>query len=273
MPCYLMPKILGIVSIKGGVGKTTISAALASDLVSSYGKKVLLVDANYSAPNLGFHMDVVLPKRTIHHVLDNKSRIESVIHNKFGVDVIPGSYNYEKPINFLKLRDKLSRFKNNYDFVVIDSSPSMNEELLSTMIAADVLFVVTTPDYPTLSCSLKAAALARHRGKPIAGLILNKVRDSRYEIGFDEIEQSSEIPIVARLPDDLAVLRAVFMRMPVSVYHGGSSFSKEITRLNAALAKKREKQSFFEILFSSSKRREVVNRQLLKQGFYTKHFV
>ena len=56
-----MAKTIGIVAIKGGVGKTTIAASLASDLVNSYKKKVLLVDANYSAPNLGLHMDVVEP--------------------------------------------------------------------------------------------------------------------------------------------------------------------------------------------------------------------
>ncbi len=268
-----MATTLGVIAIKGGVGKTTISAALAADLVNSYGKKVLLIDANYSAPNLGLHMDIVRPKRTIHHVLDNRSRIESALHTTFGVDVIPGSYQYERPVNLLKLRDKLSRFKHNYDFVILDSSPSMNEELLSVMIAADVLFVVTTPDYPTLSCSLKAATLARHRGKPIAGIILNKVRDPRYELGFDEIERSTEIPIIAKLPDDRAVLRSVFMRMPVSIYHGKSGFAREITRLNAALATKKEKRSFFELLFAPSMRREAVNRQLLKQGFYTRHFV
>ena len=48
-----MSKTIGLIAIKGGVGKTTISASLASDLVNHYGKKVLLVDANYSAPNLG----------------------------------------------------------------------------------------------------------------------------------------------------------------------------------------------------------------------------
>ncbi|MFH1290833.1 MAG: ParA family protein, partial [Nanoarchaeota archaeon] len=52
-----MTKTIGVIAIKGGVGKTTISAALATDLANHYGKKVLLVDANYSAPNLGLHMD------------------------------------------------------------------------------------------------------------------------------------------------------------------------------------------------------------------------
>ena len=75
-----MAKTIGIIAIKGGVGKTTIAASLAADLVNSYKKKVLLVDANFSAPNLGLHMDIVEPKRTVHEVLNGKARIESAIH-------------------------------------------------------------------------------------------------------------------------------------------------------------------------------------------------
>jgi MinD-like ATPase involved in chromosome partitioning or flagellar assembly len=78
-----MSKTIGVISIKGGVGKTTVSSAIASGLVNHYGKKVLLVDANYSAPNLGLHMDIVEPVKTIHDVLAGKSRTIGAIHNRF----------------------------------------------------------------------------------------------------------------------------------------------------------------------------------------------
>ena len=161
-----MSKTLGIIAIKGGVGKTTISSSLAADLVNSYNKKVLLIDTNFTAPNLGLHMDILEPEKTIHHVLDNKIRIQSAIQNKFGVDIIPGSYIYNKSLNYLKLKDKINSIKRRYDFVILDSSPNLNDEALSTILASNILFVVTTPDYPTLSCSLKAAKLAKQRGKP-----------------------------------------------------------------------------------------------------------
>src|SRR3990167_6724103 len=160
-----MTKTIGIISIKGGVGKTTVSASLASDLANHYKKKVLLVDANYSAPNLGLHMDIVEPKITIHNVLAGNNSIADSIHSSYGVDVIPGSYVFDKEINFMKLKDKLAKIKDDYDYVILDSSPSLNEEVLSTILASDSLFVVTTPDYPTLSCSLKAAKLAKQRDR------------------------------------------------------------------------------------------------------------
>ena len=51
-----MVKIYGIISIKGGVGKTTAVCNLGAVLAHEFGKRVLLVDANLSSPNLGLHL-------------------------------------------------------------------------------------------------------------------------------------------------------------------------------------------------------------------------
>lgn len=267
-----MPKTLGIIAIKGGVGKTTIAAALASDLANNHKKRVLLIDTNYSTPNLALHMDIIKPKKTIHHVLDNKEKIENTIHNSFGVDVVPGSYIYDKPLNVLKLKEKINKIKENYDFVILDSSPSLNEEILSTILASDLLFIVTTPDYPTLSCSLKAAQLSKQRGKPIAGLIINKITDPSYELTLKEIEDALDIPVLARIPNDKTTIRAIFTRIPTTIYHKKSPFSKEISRLSAALTNKKEKTSFIRYIFPFNFKKEEVNRQLFKQSFYNSMF-
>lgn len=263
-----MSKTFGIVAIKGGVGKTTISASLASDLANNFKKKVLLIDANYSAPNLGLHMDIIEPKKTIHHVLDRRVNIKSAIHKKFGVDVIPGDYVYNKELNHLKLKDKINSIKEKYDYIVIDSSPSLNNEILSTFLASDYLFVVTTPDYPTLSCTLKAAKLAKQRGKPICGIIINKIRDPKFEIKLREIENTTNIPVVARIPDDKKAVRASFTRMPLSIYHAKSPFSREINHLCSALTGTKEKMPFMKKMLPFDFRKEKINRELLKDSFY-----
>ena len=102
-----MSRTISFISIKGGVGKTTISSSIAAELVNVHKKKVLIIDANFSAPNLGLHLDIINPEKTIHHVLDNKIRINNAIQNKFGIDVIPGSYVYNQSLNYLKLKDHL----------------------------------------------------------------------------------------------------------------------------------------------------------------------
>jgi len=153
----MMGKSIGLIAIKGGVGKTSIASSLASDLAVNQRGKVLVIDGNYSAPNLGIHMNVLSPDKTIHHVLGDRLPIRKAIYKNHGVDIIPGSPAYGKYFNPLKLKDKIQLLKKDYDYIIIDSSPNLNDELLSTILASDLLFVVSTPDYPTLSCSLKAA--------------------------------------------------------------------------------------------------------------------
>ncbi|MBS3089968.1 AAA family ATPase [Candidatus Pacearchaeota archaeon] len=263
---------IGIIAIKGGVGKTTISASLASELARTHDKKVLLIDGNYSAPNLGLHMGIVTPDKTIHHVLSGKVRLKSAVHECYGVDVIPGSYFFPNDINPLKLKDKISGIKQDYDFIIIDGSPSLNEEILSTMLASDVLFVVSTPDYPTLSCSLRAARLAKQRGKPIAGIILNKIRDPSYELSLHAIEEVTGIPVIAKIPDEKIHTKALFYRTPTSIYKENSKFSHEIRELTNALNVAKSRKRFWSSFFSFAVPREAINRELLKEQFYTEQF-
>lgn len=267
-----MAKTIGIIAIKGGVGKTSISASLACDLANRHKKKVLLIDANYSAPNLGLHMDIVEPVKTIHDVLSGRARMEYAIHSRYGVDVIPGSFVYTKGINYLKLKARIRDVKDNYDFVIVDSSPSMNDEILSAITAADNLFVVTTPDYPTLSCSLKAAKLAKEKGIPISGIIINKIRNPKYELELEEIEEAIGIPVVAKIRDDSEHVKAIFTRIPASIYSRNSKFSREIGKLSDAIAGEKTNQPFWKKLFSFNFGKEEVNRQVLRESFYKSMF-
>ena len=70
-----MTNILAFVSIKGGVGKTTLALETASSLVNDFDKKVLLVDANFSAPNLGLYLDLT-NETTLHDALSG-----TLLHN------------------------------------------------------------------------------------------------------------------------------------------------------------------------------------------------
>lgn len=263
-----MDKVIGVISIKGGVGKTTVAASLASALSNHHDKKVLLVDANYSAPNLGLHMDIIQPESTIHDVLADKARLTDTIHSRFGVDVVPGSYFYNGKFNMLKLKDKLKSVRKQYDFIILDSSPNVNDEILSTLLAADGIFIVSTPDYPTLSCSLRAAKIAQQRGKKIYGVILNKTRNPRYEISLKDIEEVMDLPVLARIPEDSTGLKALFHRKPISVYNKRSRFAKEIEKLSSVLSNKKESSSLWGALLPSDLRREQVNRQLLRKSLH-----
>jgi len=267
-----MGKIIGVVAVKGGVGKTSVASSLAADLANNQGKKVLLVDANYHAPNVGLHMDIVKPEKTVHDVLADNSSIKLAVHKSYGVDVVPGSFVMQRHFNQLKLKDKLQGVKEDYDFIIVDSAPGMNEDALSTLLASDNLFVVTTPDFSTLSCSLKAAQSAKNKGKKVDGIIINKIRDPNYELKLDDIEKFVEAPVVAKIPDEKEHVRALFTRVPMSLYNPKSKFAKEINKLGRAISGKNEKPNFWKQILPYSFSKEEVNRQTLKESFYTRVF-
>ena len=123
-----MAKVIGIISIKGGVGKTTTVTNLGAAL-SQIGKKVLLVDANYSAPNLGLHFGLVRPdSATIHDVLINKASIKHATYeHEAGFHFIPGALvpRASDRIDIYRLKNRLKDIKDDYDFILIDSSPTL----------------------------------------------------------------------------------------------------------------------------------------------------
>ncbi len=266
-----MGEVIGFVSLKGGVGKTTLAAAIASELANQHRKKVLLVDANYSAPNLGLHMDIIAPAVSVHDVLNGK-RLSSAVHEKFGVDVVPGNFLFSRQFSPMKLRSKLSRARNVYDYIILDASPSLSDEVFSSLLASDRLFIVTTPDYPSLSCCMKTARIAKQRGKEISGIIVNRVIDRKFQVGLEEIQESTGIPVIAMIGEDKNVHRALIERMPVNLTRRNSSFSREIKKIGNTLAGKKERRSVLREVFFKNYSKDEVNRELLRQSFYQSIF-
>ena len=270
-----MTTTIGIISIKGGVGKTTTVTNLGSVLANDFGQRVLLVDANFSAPNLGLHFGVVKPAATIFDVLIDKVGIsKAILKHDAGFDYIPGSLvNQKSNIDIFQLKKKLDLIKRNYDVILIDSSPTLNSELLTAMVASDELLVVTTPDYPTLSCTIRAVKLAKQRKTPITGLILNKSRGKKFELSAADIENIAEVPVLAVLPDDISVLEALSITVPVSLHSPDHEVSIEYKKLAASLIGKDYKdprmwkrmKQFFETAMTNKAPMHEVNRTLLKR--------
>ncbi|MFC1728296.1 AAA family ATPase [Nanoarchaeota archaeon] len=226
-----MGKTIGIIAIKGGVGKTTTVSNLGAVLASEFNKKVLLVDANFSAPNLGLHLGIVDPAKTLHDVIENKATIhEAVQEHDHGFHIIPSSLVHKK-INPFKLKNRLASIKKNYDVILVDSSPTLNEEILATMLASDELYVVTSADYPTLSCTMSAVKLAKERKTPISGLIINKTRGEKFELSLTEIEESTGIPVLAVIPDDIKVLEALSETKSAALHAPKKDFAIEYKKL------------------------------------------
>jgi len=253
--------------LKGGVGKTSSVANLGAALASEFGKKTLVIDANFSAPNLGLHLGLVEPAATIHDILLDKVNVNDAIYeHETGFHFIPGAY-LSRQVKPFKLKQKISYLKDYYDIILIDSSPNLNDEMLATMIASDELLVVTTPDYPTLSTTLRAVRLAKQKRTPIIGLILNKVRNKKFELSIKDIEEAAQVPVLSVLPEDISVLEALAATKPVTLHKPRSNAAIEYKKLAASLIGERYEDprlwSKVKSLFKKDVAKDNVNRLLM----------
>ena len=263
-----MSKVIGFISIKGGVGKTTLALETATSLVNDFGKRVLLVDANFSAPNLGLYLDLTQTDTGLHDALLGIG-LHNSIYEKNGVDIVPADLDYKEDVDIHRLSKVLGKIRNRYDFVILDSSPNY-EELIPVVAACDKIFVITTPDMPTLTTTLKAAQLAKLRKTQIEGIIINKIRNPKYELSLRDVEDMGGFPVVAKIRDDKNMVKAIHFREPIVLHKRNSNFSEELRKFVSALVGvPGEEQGFFSrfIPFKVVSK-EKINRELMRKNFY-----
>ena len=262
-----MGKTIGIISLKGGVGKTSVTAALG-DAVSDFKKRVLLVDGSLSNPTLGMHLKVLAPEITLNHVLCRDANACDAVCKLDKFDLIPSSFSARINASPLGLKDKLKSLKKRYDMIILDSSPLLNEETLAVMLASDSILVVTTPDIPTLATTMKAVKTAKQRGVPINGIILNKVHNRNFELSIEDVEKTADVPVVAVIPYDINSLRALSEFTPSTSFKPNSESSQEYRKLAATLIGEKYRPFRWREIFRINPTRQEINREI----FYERVF-
>lgn len=151
MESYKRPaNVLAITSGKGGVGKTNIAANLAICLAAS-GKKVLLIDADFSLGNLDVIMNVN-SKYNISHMINSGKSIEEIIHTgPEGVEIICGASGLEELANInefqrQRLMKELSGLQSDNEVIIIDTAAGISSSVIGFCLASDQVLVVTTPE-------------------------------------------------------------------------------------------------------------------------------
>ncbi|MBK9258789.1 MAG: ParA family protein [Polyangiaceae bacterium] len=151
-----MPRYLAVFNHKGGTGKTTTAVSVAAGLAAR-GKRVLLVDTDAQgnvAVSLGAQVE-----RSLYHVLVMGLRVSDAVKTvRPHLDLLPSNETLAAAELYLAgrqnrdrvLSDRLSAAASNYDYVVLDCSPSLSLMNQNALVFADSVLVPVACDYLSL---------------------------------------------------------------------------------------------------------------------------
>lgn len=245
-------RITAVTSGKGGVGKTFVSANLASALARR-GERVLVLDADLGLANL----DVVLnlyPKITLHDVFTGKQALQDAIlpaPGGFSV-LLAGSGMVEYSRLTPEVRDQLleviEQVTPRFDRVLLDTGAGISDVVLFTVSLADDVLVVATPEPTSLTDAYATVkVLATTQGRRELQLLVNQVnRPGEGKVIRGQLQQVVDryvtpaldspvkLELVGEIPSDGSVREAVQRRQLLLESFPGSAAARAV----AAVAQK-----------------------------------
>ena len=229
-----MSRVVGIISGKGGVGKTVVTANIGMAL-HEMGQDVTLVDADLTSSNLGLHLGLYsFHPCNIQKILKGEMTPEKAIYvHPSGLKLMPSSLAYENiEADASNLRYIFDRMKG---LVLVDSPPGLARDGISVLQCCDDIIIVTNPEYPAITDAMRAIEVARESGKNILGIVVNKVTRDKFHVHVAEIEAVTELSVIAIIPEDKSIRRSIFSKMPVIHHRPYSAPAIEFRKLAANL--------------------------------------
>ncbi len=199
-----MARVIGIINAKGGVGKTTTANSLGAYLAAK-GKYVLLVDldpqANATA-GLGIHLEA--DHVNLYHTLVGNEEPEAIIKKSslFGFDILPSAASLaganvelvDIEEREFRLKKAINKIRTNYDYILIDSPPSLGLLTINGLAAAERVIIPVQCEYYALeglSQLFQTVDLVRNSLNPqlkILGVLLT-MYDKRNKLAKEIVEE------------------------------------------------------------------------------------
>ena len=256
-----MGKIIALANQKGGVGKTTTTINLAASL-ATLEKKVLVVDADPQAnASSGLGIDIQSVNSTVYECLVNgldpkeailKSCIDELYVLPSRIDLVGAELelmNMESRETVMK--KMLNTVKNDYDFILIDCSPSLGLITVNSLTAADSVIIPVQCEYFALegiSKLLNTIRIIKTKLNPsldIEGFLLT-MYDSRLRLSnqiYDEIKKHfQELVFETIISRNVKLSEAPSYGLPAILYDADSRGSKNYLALAQEILSKNQKK-------------------------------
>ncbi len=203
-------KVYVITSGKGGVGKSTTTANIATAL-AKLGKKVLAIDADIGLRNLD--MLLGLENRIVYDILDvvegRTTPEKAFIKDKHGLPLYLLAANQTKnkdAISEEQMVELVKNLKENYDFdyILIDSPAGIEQGFKNAATPADAALVVVNPEVASVRDADRVIGLLENMGKEEIHLVINRIDWKKVKKGemmsVEDIEELLKTPVIGVVP-------------------------------------------------------------------------
>jgi chromosome partitioning protein len=248
-----MGKVLSISNHKGGVGKTTSAINIGAGL-NKLGKKVLLIDLDPQA-NLSQSLGLINQEKTIYGALKGDYKLEPVVVLK-GLDVIPSTLDLSgaeielssEPGREYILKELIEDIRSDYDYIIIDSPPSLGLLTINSFTAADEILIPLQAQFLAMQGLAKLVEVVEkiksrlNKELKMGGVFITQY-DGRKVLNRDVVETinahfKSEV-FKTKIRDNIALAEAPAQGLDIFRYNAKSNGAEDYMDLAQEIIKRK----------------------------------